>query len=179
MPWRNSMRMACRWWVSMSAAHSSRTLISAEQTCSERTFAPLTCEVGILTAHRCSMEIWRLRISAMPIFETRTCATRLCRMLTSLGQILAKLIWKGRILQKQTCAARIFATRNGRRSGYKTGQRIWDQERARRLPELGDPKRRSLHRIGHRMAGAACTRVNQYEYLTSIGARVLLPAEKV
>src|SRR5215471_2756812 len=63
--------------------------------------------------------------------------------------------------------------------GYKTGQRIWDQERARRFPELGDPKRRSLYGIGYRMAGAACPRVNQYEYLTSIGARVLLPAEKV
>ena len=44
------------------------------------------------------------------------CETRLCRTLTSLQQILAKLISKGRILQKQTCATRIFATRNGRRS---------------------------------------------------------------
>ena len=48
----------------------------------ERTFERPTCEVGILTARRCSMEIWRLQISAMPIFETRTCATRLCRMPT-------------------------------------------------------------------------------------------------
>ena len=51
----NCTRTACRWWVLMSAAHSSKTLISAEQTCSERTFAPPTCEVGILTARRCSM----------------------------------------------------------------------------------------------------------------------------
>jgi hypothetical protein len=27
MPWRNSMRTACRWWASMSAAHSSKVLI--------------------------------------------------------------------------------------------------------------------------------------------------------
>ena len=33
-----------------------------------------------------------------------------------LEQISAKLISKGRILRKQTCATRIFATRNGRRS---------------------------------------------------------------
>ena len=63
--------------------------------------------------------------------------------------------------------------------GYKTCQHIWDQGYAPRFPELGDPKRRNLYGIGCGMAGAACPRVNQYEYLTSIGAGVLLPAEKV
>jgi hypothetical protein len=58
-------------------------------------------------------------------------------------------------------------------------RRFWDQGCAPRFPELGDPKRRNLYGIGCRMAGAACPRVNQYEYLTSIGARVLLAAEKV
>ena len=47
--------------------------------------------------------------------------------------------------------------------GYKAGQRIWDQECARRFTELGDPKRCSLYGIGYRMAGAACPGVNQYE----------------
>src|SRR6516165_4450462 len=58
--------------------------------------------------------------------------------------------------------------------GYKTRQHIWDQGCARRFPELGDPKRRNLHGIGYRMAGVACPRVNQYEYLTSIGPTLLL-----
>ena len=48
-----------------------------------------------------------------------------------------------------------------------------------RFPELGDPKRRNLYGIGCGMAGAACPRVNQYEYLPSIGARVLRAAQKV
>ena len=47
------------------------------------------------------------------------------------------------------------------------------------FPELGDPKRRNLYGIGYRMAGVACPRVNQYENLTSIGARLLLAAERV
>src|SRR5262249_15886833 len=158
----------------MSAAHCSKVLNWAEQTCSERTFALPTCEVGILTARRCSMWIWRLQISAMPIFEAPTCETRLCRTLTSLEQILAKLISKGRILQKQTCATRIFSTRMAEDRKHKTGKRIWDQERSRRFPELGDPKWRNLYGIGCRMAGAAGPRVNRYEYLTSIAARVLL-----
>src|SRR6516165_11421277 len=63
--------------------------------------------------------------------------------------------------------------------GYKTRQHIWDQGCARRFPELGDPKRRNFCEIGYRMAGVACPRVNQYEHLTSIGARVLLAAERV
>src|SRR6516164_9046485 len=83
MPWRNSMRTACRCWALMSAAHSSKTLISAEQTCSERTFERPTCEVGILTARRCNMQTWHLQICAMPIFETPTRETRLCRTLDS------------------------------------------------------------------------------------------------
>jgi hypothetical protein len=57
MPWRNSMRTACRWLVPMSAAHSSKALISAEQICCEQTFARLTCEVGILTVRTCSMAL--------------------------------------------------------------------------------------------------------------------------
>src|SRR5262249_49662191 len=44
--YQNSMRTACRWWALTSAARSSKVLISAEQTCSERTFVRLTCEVG-------------------------------------------------------------------------------------------------------------------------------------
>ena len=44
---------------------------------------------------------------------------------------------------------------------------------------MGDPKRRNLNGIGYRMAGVACPCVNQYEYLTSIGVRVLLAAERV
>src|SRR6516165_2387623 len=62
---------------------------------------------------------------------------------------------------------------------YKAGQHIRDQGCAHRFPGSGNPKRRNLYGIGCRMAGAACPRVNQYEYLTSTGARLLRAAEKV
>src|SRR6516165_7710237 len=61
---------------------------------------------------------------------------------------------------------------------YKAGQHIRDQGCAHRFPGSGNPKRRNLYGIGCRMAGAACPRVNQYEYLTS-SEPGLLASEKV